>query len=122
MKTVNEIYVSNDQSKSNEPSWFTLAKENIANEKQQCLIKKELETIQKEEEKVIKLRERAKAVKMSKENKVENQKPASWKELPCNKNLEDLKMDVEEDELLIREFESDQSDSENEDFKEISVR
>ena len=78
--------------------------------------------IQKEKEKVIKLKERAKAVKMSKENKVGSLKPASLEELPYNKNKEGLKKDVEEDELLIWEFESDQSDSENEDFEAISVR
>lgn len=116
MKTVNETPISADKSKSKEPSWFTQAKETIANEKQQNLVKKELEKIQKEEEKVIKLKERVKSVKMSKD-KTGNQKPASWKE---SKGTDELLKDAEE-ELLLQEFESDESDSDNEDLNEILV-
>ena len=81
-------------------------------------VKQKLENILLEEEKINKLKERVKAVKLSltEENKLAgNTKPNSW-----NKDKHQMKMDSEEDDLIIDEFRSDESDSDDEEHSKQS--
>lgn len=82
-------------------------------------VKQKLEKILLEEEKINKLRERVKTVKLSitEETKISgNTKSNSWK-----KEKNEM-MDSEEDDLIIVDFRSDESGSDDEeDFKETTV-
>ena len=90
-----------------------LAKENIAKEKMLNSVKQKLENILLQEEKIIKLKERVKAVKLStaEENKIGYTKPNSWSKetSQTSKDKCQIKMDSQEDDLII-DFQSDESD------------
>jgi hypothetical protein len=91
-----------------------LAKENVAKDKMQNSVKQKLENILLQEEKIIKLKERVKAVKLSlaEENKIGYTKPNSWSKetSQTSKDKCQIKMDSQEDADLIIDFQSDDSD------------